>query len=305
MKKLAASIFLVALFLNVLAQDNYESLFINKTLNYRASTTPLTFCSLKKGELKLNYTKEGQPNFKDYKSTRENHFPKNLVNGTRSYLSEMGTNSIRRVNFGYAITDHIVVLADYHMLYRRYGSYYVPNADYMHFISYKGTVHAFSVGAVYHNTISSNLSYELGSNLTLGKGKYEFEEPISYGIPDEISILCYNSFVHNFVSSLSFGYKKLQLTAQVNTGYLRHYNLSYNPTAPKTYTYIVSEFNNHQTDFYIDPALIVNCNFHRLGLQAHFRFPYALGESKITKPFTSMGIGVSYKILQSKVKGED
>ena len=308
MKQLAISVFLVALFVNALSQndseDFYASLYPNKTLNYRASTTPLTFCSFKKGELKLNYTKEAQPNFKDYKSSRENHFPKNLVNGTLSYLSVMGTSSIRRINFGYGITDKIVVLADYHLLSRQWESYYVPNNEF-EFILYEGIAHAFSLGAVYHNTISSNLSYELGSNLTLGKGKYEFSESTSFQLPDAVSLLSYNSFVHNFVSSLSFGYKKWQLTTQVNTGYLRHYNVSYNPTAPKTYTYIVSEFNNRQTDFYIDPAIIVNYNFRRLGLQAHFRFPYAFGESKITKPATSMGIGVSYKILQSKVKEED
>ncbi|MDY0202109.1 MAG: hypothetical protein WC951_11255 [Bacteroidales bacterium] len=307
MKQLTISIFLVVLFVNALAQNNsddfYANLYPNKTLNYRASTTPLTFCSLKKGDLKLNYTNEAQPNFKDYKSTRENRFPKSLVNGTLSYLTEMGNSSIRRVNLGYGVTDHIVVLADYHRLSRRWENYFIPAYE-IKFITYESTAHAFSVGAVYHNTLPYSLSYEFGSNLTLGKGRYEFRETISFLLPDAISVLSYNSFVHNFVSSLSFGYKKWQVTAQVNMGYLKHYNLNYSSPAPITYEEIVKHFYAHQTDFYIDPALIVNINFRRLGLQAHIRLPYTFGESKISKPTPTIGIGLSYKILQNRQKTE-
>jgi hypothetical protein len=107
-------------------------------------------------------------------------------------------------------------------------------------------------------------------------------------------------FTQNIVASLSYRYKKLQLTAQLNTGYIRYYDIDYAPVLPGTYTHIVTPFLNHQTDYYIDPAIIINFNFRRFGWQLHTGFPYAFGESKISKPVFSIGLGMSFKILRGK-----
>jgi hypothetical protein len=165
---------------------------------------------------------------------------------------------------------------------------------------YIGERQALKFSGFYHNRVAENLEYEVGTSLLFGNGKFEFPESLPNMYPPELSYLTYKMFTQNFVGSLSYRYKKLQLTAQLNTGYVRYYDIDYAPVLPGTYQYIVTPFLSHQTDYYIDPALIVNFNFRRFGWQLHTGFPYAFGESKISKPVFSIGLGVSFKILRGK-----
>lgn len=63
---------------------------------------------------------------------------------------------------------------------------------------------------------------------------------------------------------------------------------------------MVYNFDDHRTDFYIDPAFLVGIHTDRVGILGHISLPYAYGESNISCPIIKMGLGMSVKILRSK-----
>ncbi|MDY0202307.1 MAG: hypothetical protein RBR40_15105 [Tenuifilaceae bacterium] len=268
-------------------------------LNYKTIAVPYTSCFTQKGDLKINLL-------------RQTYFPDNgwTKGAPLGYRTEVAFVLLfdnyllvadNRVNVFYGLTEHLNLSASF--LASRRSEVFVVSSSGSN-IPYKGRSNAFDIGAAYHKKLWSHFEFEVGTSLMLGKGSFNFEESISYEFQHEKSYLHYNTFNHNIVAGISFRHNKLQLTAQVNTGYLRHYGISYDPLLPYVYEHIGQHFYAHQTDFYIDPALIVNINFRRLGLQAHLGYPYTFGESKISKPTPSIGIGLSYKILQNRQKTE-
>lgn len=293
MRKTVQLLLCIGLLFNTYAQAQH----INY-LNYRAMAVPYTSCFAQKGDLKINLLR--QTYFPDNGWTKGSSFRYR----TKTAFTGLFENNLlvydNHINLSYGLTNQINLSASF--LYSKRSEIFIPSSVEGS-IPYRGTTNAFNLGAAYHNKLSAYFEFEVGTSLTLGKGNFRYEESISYEFQHEMSYLRYHTFNHNLVAGLSFRYKKLQLTAQVNTGYFRHYGISYNPVLPYAYEEIVRHFYDHQTDYYIDPALIVNINFRRLGLQTHLGYPYVAGESKISKPTPSIGIGLSYKILKSKQEG--
>ncbi|MDD4673228.1 MAG: hypothetical protein PHI03_09870 [Bacteroidales bacterium] len=274
-------------------------------LNYKTIAVPYTSCFAQKGDLKINLLR--QTYYPDIQRP-QNISLANRIAGTFVLLfgNYLGVAD-NRVNVTYGLTDYLNLSTSF--LASRRNEIFVVSGSGSN-ILYKGRSNAFDIGAAYHKDILPYLQWEVGSSITLGTGCFRYEEYIWIQVPDNyyLSVLYthlrYTTFNHNLMLGISLKHKKLQVTAQLNTGYLRHYNINYNPIYPHVYEHIGQHFYAHQTDVYIDPALIVNINFRRLGLQTHLGYPYTFGESKISKPTPSIGIGLSYKILKSKQEGK-
>jgi hypothetical protein len=287
MKRTICLLAILLLFLSVNAQYSRE-------LNFRNIIVPHTNCFAQKGDLKLILTRQAFfPSVSYVQGSFSDKFEPWVVN----MFGNFGISNERRIALSYAMNSNIVFGVNYLRLVRRDGTFIILNDWNINF--YEDT-YSFDFSGAYHNALANNFEYEVGTSLMFGTGGFTFWEVISYDLMNEDSNLDYSTFNHNFLGSISYRYKKLQLTAQLNTGYVRYYNTSYSPVLPGAYANIVSKFYSHQTDYYIDPAFIININFRRFGMQVHFSRPYAFGENKITKVITNLGLGVSYKILRGK-----
>ncbi|MFA5648189.1 MAG: hypothetical protein WC951_07740, partial [Bacteroidales bacterium] len=268
-------------------------------LNYRTAYSPSTSCFTPQGELKLSLIR--QLYWPDMGWAKEY----DAGYRARATLEQVWRNYLvindNRIELSYAYSDNVCLHSSYfHTM--RYQIFNVQGNDN---ITFDGNTNAFDLGATYHKDILPNLQWEAGSSIMLGGGHFIYKEVFwssQYTVLN--SHLRYTTFNQNFLLGISFKHKKLQFTTQLNTGYLRHYNIEYDPIYPYAYEHIGLHFYAHQTDYYIDPVLIVNINFRRLGLQGHLGYPYTFGESKISKPTPSIGIGLSYKILQNRQKTE-
>lgn len=278
------------------ATGNPFSLSKNRNLNYRTPIVPQTHCFAPKGELKLYFSRQL------YAPDTYWHRYYPFWERVGMTLSEFWLNSAHdpSVALSYTPTSNIALSISYIKAFR--WDFFMLGTDIFNVeydTHFDGTTESLAVSGAYHNSIAKNWEYEVGTSLLFGKGNFVFTEELP-GLPLERSTLRYGMFTHNLKASLSYRYRKMQVTGQLNTGYVRYYNIDYSPVLPGTYEHIVSKFYNHQTDFYIDPALLVNFNFSRFGWQLHYSFPYALGESRISKPIFAIGIGVSFKILKGK-----
>ncbi|NHB69261.1 hypothetical protein [Perlabentimonas gracilis] len=269
-------------------------------LNYRTTYTPITSCFAPQGELKLSLT-------------RQLYWPDmgwagvyNAGYRARATLEQVWRNYLlvndNRVNVSYAYSDNISLHSCYfHTI--RYNIFNVEGANDN--ITFDGNTNAFNLGATYHKDLLPFLQWEAGSSIMFGSGHFIYKE---YLLPDNYTLtkshLRYTTFNHNFLLGISYKHKKLQVTAQLNMGYLRHYNIEYDPIYPFSYEHIGQHFYAHQADYYIDPALLVNINFSRIGFQLHGGLPISFGESKINRAMPTVGIGLSYKLIKSKT-GKD
>ena len=262
-------------------------------LNYRAAAAPQTSCFASKGELRLSLLR--QTYVPDIGWTSGEDFGYRAKVALTSQLENYLLVSDNQLNISYSLTNNISLSGSY--LHSTRSELFVVEGGGSN-IPYRGKTNAIHLGGAYRGRITPNLQWELGTSVTMGGGKFNFEEQISFELQHEKSYLSYNTFTHNLLGSISFSYHKLQLTTQLNAGYLRHFKLRYTPVLPYAYENIVQQFYAHQTDFYVEPALIVSINFQRLGLHYHFAYPYVRGESRVSKPTPTLGLGLSYRIFK-------
>lgn len=272
--------------------------YTNSYLSYRMSTPPQTTCFMKKGDLVVVGLKNA------HLPVLSNQSYYNLQEKLEVFGNETFRNfalvSDNRINATYSISNFFAVGLGYQKSLR-YSSFLISQTDEMP-MTY-GLANTVDIMATYRNSLKHNLSYELGTNLILGKGGYGFKEPKHYYFNDmtyfywEKSSLTYSFFSQNLLASVAYKHKRKIVTAQINAGYVRYYNAK-GMVMPHINSGIIQNFTNHQTDFYIDPAIILNINLSRFGLQLHTSYPYTFGESKISKPMPTVGCGVSYRISQ-------
>lgn len=262
-------------------------------LNYRTTYTPITSCFATQGELKLSLLR--QLYWPDMGWARVydagNRAAATLVHIWGNYLMD----NDNRIKVSYAYTDNISFNSSYFRTMRY--EIFVPEGAGEN-IRFDGNTHAFDLGATYHKDILPTLQWEAGSSIMLGGGHFIYQETFwTSQLTMLSSHLRYTTFNHNFLLGISYKHKRLQVTAQLNTGYLRHYNIEYDPIYPYAYKHIGQYFYAHQTDYYLDPALLVNINFSRIGFQLHGGLPVSFGERKLSKPMPTLGIGISYKFF--------
>ena len=277
----------------------------NRYLNYRTTFTPTTSAPANKGALSISF----QP---------QAYFPRTIdrhnegIFGDEHYLyfeseydcsekfiflleDAMSINDYC-LNISYALSNSLSVGLNYAYSERLFNHYRVPNQLG---IEFEGISQAFGASAAFRNNITEKIHYEVGSSLMLGFGNYIYEENIFRSTA--ISILDYNTFTHNFKGALSYKLKKMAFMAQLNTGYFRHFNIS-SYESPLVKEHILKNFWQTRTDFYLDPAIVVSLNLRRFAWHAHLGFPLAFGESKISQPVPTIGIGLSYTILQGMIQ---
>jgi len=199
----------------------------NRNFSYRTPIIPQTFCFAKKGDLKLFFSWQMYaPETKWHKAypfwervgitlgdliiSGGNNFTA-TYSPTKSWAFGAGCTHIDWMDFYTVGTD-------------------IFNVEYS--TQYIGERQALKFSGFYHNRVAENLEYEVGTSLLFGNGKFEFPESLPNMYPPELSYLTYKMFTQNFVGSLSYRYKKLQLTAQLNTGYVRYYDIDYAPVLP-------------------------------------------------------------------------
>lgn len=276
------------------AQETNYSLGDNRNLYYRTPVVPQTFCFATKGELKLHFSRQlYAPETQWHK-----YYPFWERAGITLADMWLGNAHDPNVTLSYTPTSNLALSAGYIKSFR-FDFFQVGTTimDMEFDTHYDGETESLTVSGAYHNTLSDRWAYEAGTGLAWGNGSFEFTEELP-GYITEKSTLKYHMLTHNFRGSLSYRYRKMQVTGQINTGYVRYFNINYGPLLPGTVEYVINPFLEHQTDFYIDPALLVSFNFSRFGWHLHYSFPYAHGQSKLSKPVFNIGVGMSFKILK-------
>ncbi len=266
----------------------------NRNLYYRTPVVPQTFCFATKGELKLHFARQL------YYPETDWHKDSPFLERVGITLSDMwlGNAHDPNVTISYTPTSNFALSAGYIKTFR--WDYFFVGTNFWSLeydTHYHGETESLTVSGAYHNTLTDRWAYEVGTGLAWGSGSFEFTEELP-GYIREKSTLKYQMLTHNFRGSLSYRYRKMQVTGQINTGYVRYFSINYGPVLPGTVEHVVNPFLEHQTDFYIDPALLVSFNFSRFGWHLHYSFPYAHGQSKLSKPVFNIGVGMSFKILK-------
>jgi hypothetical protein len=299
MKKIILAFIATLIVSQIIAQNlNY----VNRHLNFKTVIAPQTSCFLEKGDIKLAFIKNTYlPNSdgSNFYNTQEklevltvrtfgNYL---LITDNRLHLSYAVSNKFS-LGFGYAHS-------------KRFTKFQFQESE--EFPLTEGKSNSFELSGAYRKKIGKSFEYEIGTGLMLGKGKYKFQEPRHYILNDwnyfywELSNINYSMFAQNFVVSAAHKRKKTIITAQLNAGYVRYFEIK-SEVMPYVHNEVMENFMSHQTDFYIDPAIIINFNIKRFGIQTHLSYPYAFGESKISKSAPTIGLGFSYKIIKSKVE---
>ncbi|MFA5648870.1 MAG: hypothetical protein WC951_11250 [Bacteroidales bacterium] len=277
----------------------------NRYLNYRTIFTPTTSTPANKGALSISFQPQayfprtidrhnqgvfGDEHYQYYE--REYDLSEKFI-----YLLEdaLSINDYC-LNISYALSNSLSVGLNYAYSERLFNHYRVPNQLG---IEFEGISQAFGASATFRNTITEKIHYEVGSSLMLGLGDFIYEETNFQS--NAFSILDYNTFTHNFKGALTYKLKKIAFMAQLNTGYFRHFNIS-SYESPLVKEYILKNFWQTRTDFYLDPAIVVSLNLTRFAWHAHLGFPLAFGESRISQPIPTIGIGLSYTILQGVIQ---
>lgn len=265
-------------------------------LNYRTPYTPLSGCFVPQGELKVSLLRQLQ--WPDMYWTRGEDFGYRAEVLMVHLFGNWMLVADSRINLSYGLTDNILLHSGYLNTHRRELFAVVGSGDN---ISYDVDIHTFDLGGSYHAEMLPNLQWEAGSSVIFGWGHSVFEEISPSGVFPSTFIyshIRYQTFTHNFMLGLSYRYKKIQLSAQLNGGYLWHHHISYDPVYPYAYEHIGKHFYDHQLDWYLDPHFMVNFNFNRFGLQVHTGYPYSFGERKLTKHMPTFGLGLQFKILK-------
>lgn len=266
----------------------------NRNLYYRTPVVPQTFCFAPQGELKLHFSRQL------YAPETQWHKYYPFWERVGIILREYWGGNAHDVNLGasYSPFNNLGLSASYVKSFR-WDSYIVATDFFnrQYDTRYHGETESLTVSGAFHNTLTDRWAYEVGTGLAWGSGSFEFTEELP-GYIREKSTLKYQMLTHNFRGSLSYRYRKMQVTGQINTGYVRYFSINYGPVLPGTVEYVINPFLEHQTDFYIDPALLVSFNFSRFGWHLHYSFPYAHGQSKLSKPVFNIGVGMSFKILK-------
>lgn len=277
----------------------------NRYLNYRTTFTPTTSTPANKGALSISFQPQAY-----FPRTIDRHnagiWEDEIYQGyEREYdrsekfiylLEDALLINDYCLNISYALSNSLSVGLNYAYSERLFNHYRVPNQLG---IVFEGITQAIGASGTFRNTITEKIHYEVGSSLMLGFGNFIYEETIFQS--SAISTLDYNTFTHNFKGALSYKLKKMAFMAQLNTGYFRHFNIS-SYESPLVKEHILKNFWQTRTDFYLDPAIVVSLNLTRFAWHAHLGFPLAFGESRISQPIPTIGIGLSYTILQGVIQ---
>lgn len=262
-------------------------------LNYRTPYTPLSGCFVPQGELKISLLRQLQ--WPDMYWTRGEDFGYRTEALMVHLFGNWGMVADSRINLSYGLTDNILLHSGFlHTLRWELFSTDGPQNS----LVTEGYTYAFDLGGSYHAEILPNLQWEAGSSVMFGWGHWMFKEETEPFPAYLYSHIRYQTFNHNFMLGLSYRYKKIQLSAQLNGGYLWHHHINYDPVYPYAYEHIGKHFYDHQLDWYLDPHFMVNFNFNRFGLQLHTGYPYSFGERKLTKHMPTFGLGLQFKILK-------
>jgi len=283
-KILLLLILLLNISLSVQSQDN-------SYLNYRVIIPSYTNCFAQEGELKIAYQRQNySPGMRDYSV-----YKSWLLEYAGYFFSNFIVDSQNRFLLTYSMNDNITIGAGFVNLYRIGEKFKLEERD----IFYRGVVNSYELSVSYHKSITHSLEYAFGTGLLAGAGYISYQK----GFDDETEEqLDYSTFNHNFSGSIAYRFKKLRLSLMVNTGYIYHFNT--NPSSLNTYYYenMVYNFDEHRTDLYIDPAFLIGIQGKRIGIHGNIAYPYAFGESNISRPILMMGIGLTLKILRAKTK---
>jgi len=280
MKKIIILLTLYCIMLSAQSQDNTY-------LNYRVILPSYTNCFVNKGDLKIAYQRQNYTaNMKDYDEP---------VPWLKTFAADVIMNFIadseNRFLLSYTLTDHFTLGVSYINLYRIGEFFKLEGTD----IYYESIVNSYELSGSYHKSFTPSLEYELGTSLLFGSGYFLYEEWLSDAPESKLS---FSTFNHKFSGAISYRFMKLRLGLMINTGYLIHFNTEPSSVRDFYYDNMVYNFDDHRTDFYIDPAFLVGIHTDRVGILGHIAYPYAFGESKISRPILMMGLGMSVKILR-------
>lgn len=224
-----------------------------------------------------------------------------------------------RIGISYTPWEHITIGAAY-IGTRRYDLKHLepsPTTITSHDIdniAFSNSMDMLGLSATYHRQAGEWWAWEARTSLSLGRGRHTYFDSFVYPAkgynprlmndPRATALhndeLRYNLFNHSLEGAVSVftKRKRLQLTLLVNAGYTLYFNARGLIIQQQVYEQLASVLNRRRATLYMDPALVLNINCHRMfSLQTHVGFPMGLGESELRTFVPTIGLGMSFRIL--------
>lgn len=297
------------------AQEN------NYYFNFRPSIVPSTSAFLTKGNLRIEGARQFYLGIYEPRQFEEDTPLEKLEKFDALIGGQWLFVNGNKIGISYTMLDNITVGLAF-LASRKFDGFFLQEEKLNNKLEYtplatlyQANTNSLEISGSYHGNFNQYFTYEGRMALIFGRGTHKYWD--TFHIPNPLTDDIYNEeewvddelryglFDHNFTGSIGFKFHQLNISLQVNAGYVSYFNLKAKDGiiyGKAVYNQMISMINDHRTEFYVDPAAIIGLNFKRWGIQITSALPWALHESKYIIEKPTFGIELTINILKGQEK---